>query len=115
MQVHAFLIAAIVVWEWLISHSPVYNCGRRVNGIEINSSPVHVMNTTDTKLILPRKNGRRHKLFYHTRVMYSSSSSSSSSSSYIYHGVGPLVVPFQPHVSRSLFQVLPRFLLPAGE
>ena len=40
---------------------------------------------------------------------------SSSSSSYIYHGVGPLVDPFRSHVSRSLFKVLPWFLLPVGE
>jgi hypothetical protein len=40
------------------------------------------------------------------------SSSSSSSSSYICHGVGPLVVPFGSHVSRSLFRGLPWFLLP---
>ena len=42
------------------------------------------------------------------------SSLSSSSSSYICHGVGPLVDPFRSHVSRSLFKVLPCFLLPAG-
>ena len=36
-----------------------------------------------------------------------SSSSSSSSSSYICHGVGPLVVLFRSHVSRSLFKGLP--------
>ena len=72
MQVHAFLIAAIVVCEWLISHSRISNCGGGVNGIEINSSPVLVMNTTDPNLISPRIRGRSHKLFYHTRVMYSS-------------------------------------------
>jgi hypothetical protein len=71
MQVHAFLIAAIVVCEWLISHSRVSNCAGSVNGIEINSSPVLVMNTADPNLISPRKYGRSHKLFYHTRVMYS--------------------------------------------
>ena len=38
-----------------------------------------------------------------------------SSSSYICHGVGPLVDPFQSHVSRSLFKGLPWFLLPVGE
>ena len=43
------------------------------------------------------------------------SSSSSSSSSYICHGVGPLVDPFRSHVSRSLFKVLPWFLLPFGK
>ena len=37
---------------------------------------------------------------------------SSLSSSYICHGVGPLVDPFQSHVSRSLFKGLPWFLLP---
>jgi hypothetical protein len=72
MQVHAFLIAAIVVCEWLISHSRISNCGGGVNGIEINSSPVLVMNTTDSNLISPRVRGRNHKLFYHTRVIYSS-------------------------------------------
>jgi hypothetical protein len=41
--------------------------------------------------------------------------SSSSSSSYICHGVGPPVDPFRAHVSRSLFEGLPRFLLPVGE
>jgi hypothetical protein len=40
---------------------------------------------------------------------------SSSSSSYICHGVGPLVDPSRSHVHRSLFKVLPRFLLPDGE
>jgi len=39
----------------------------------------------------------------------------SSSSSYRCHGVGPLVDPFQSHISRSLFKGLPWFLLPAGE
>jgi hypothetical protein len=43
------------------------------------------------------------------------SSSSSSSSSSICHGVGPLVDPFWSHVSRSLFTVLPWFILPVGE
>ena len=38
-----------------------------------------------------------------------------SSSSYSCHGVGPLVAPFQSHVSRSLFKGLPWFLLPVGE
>jgi hypothetical protein len=38
-----------------------------------------------------------------------------SSSSSICHGVGPLVDPFQSHVSRSLFKGLPWFLLPVGE
>jgi hypothetical protein len=38
-----------------------------------------------------------------------------SSSSYICHGVGPLVDPFQSHVSRSLFKGLPWFLLPVEE
>jgi len=42
-------------------------------------------------------------------------SSSSSSSSRICHGVGPLVDPFQFHVSGSLFKGLPWFLLPVGE
>lgn len=71
VQVHAFLIAAVVFREWLISHSRVSNCGGRVNVIEMNSSPVFVMNTTDPNLISPRILGRSHKLFYHTRVMYS--------------------------------------------
>jgi hypothetical protein len=62
MQVHAFLIAAIVVCEWLISHSRVSNCGGRVNGIEIISPPVLVMNTTGPNLISPRIRGRNHKL-----------------------------------------------------
>jgi len=31
------------------------------------------------------------------------------------HGGGPLVDPFRPHVSRSLFKGLPWFLLPVGE
>jgi hypothetical protein len=31
------------------------------------------------------------------------------------HGVGPLVDPFRSHVSRSLFKVLPWFILPVGE
>jgi hypothetical protein len=39
----------------------------------------------------------------------------SLSSTYICHGVGPLVDPFRSHVSRNLFKVLPRFLLPVGE
>jgi hypothetical protein len=38
-----------------------------------------------------------------------------SISSSICHGVGPLVDPFQSHVSRSLFKSLPWFLLPVGE
>jgi len=38
----------------------------------------------------------------------------SYSSSYICHGVGPLVDPFRSHAPRSLFKVLPWFLLPAG-
>jgi hypothetical protein len=33
--------------------------------------------------------------------------SSSSSSSYICHGVGPIVDPFQSHISRSLVKGLP--------
>ena len=37
------------------------------------------------------------------------------SSSSIIHGVGPLVDPFRSHASRSLFNGLPWFLLPAGE
>ena len=42
--------------------------------------------------------------------------SSSSSSSYIFHGVGPLDDdPFRSHVSISLFEGLPWFLLPVGE
>jgi hypothetical protein len=41
--------------------------------------------------------------------------SSSSSSSPIFHGVGTLVDPFRSHMSRSLFKVLPWFLLPVGE
>jgi len=45
----------------------------------------------------------------------SSSSTLSSSSSYICHGVGQIVDPFRSHVSRSLFKVLPWFLLPVGE
>jgi hypothetical protein len=72
MQVHAFLIAAIGVCEWLISHPRVSICGGRVNGIEINSSPVLVMNTTNPNLISQRIHGRSHKLSYHTRVIYSS-------------------------------------------
>jgi hypothetical protein len=43
-------------------------------------------------------------------VRYNSSLSSSIS-----HGVGPLVDPFRSHVSRNLFKVLPRFLLPVGQ
>ena len=34
---------------------------------------------------------------------------------HIFHGVGPLVVPFRSHVSRSLFKSLPWYLLPVGE
>jgi hypothetical protein len=34
---------------------------------------------------------------------------------HIRHGVGPLVDPFRSHVSRSLFKVLPWFLLPVEE
>ena len=34
---------------------------------------------------------------------------------HICYGVGPLVDPFQSHVSRSLFKGLPRFLLPVGQ
>jgi hypothetical protein len=71
-QIHAFLIAAIVVREWLISYSRVSNCGGRVSAIEMNSSPVFVMNITDPNLISPRILGRNHKIFYHTGVMYSS-------------------------------------------
>jgi len=37
------------------------------------------------------------------------------SSSYICHGVGPLVDPFQSRVSRGLFKGLPWFLMPVGE
>jgi len=37
------------------------------------------------------------------------------SSSYICHGVGPLVDPYWSHVSRSLFEGLSWFVLPAGE
>jgi len=37
------------------------------------------------------------------------------SSSSIFHGVGSLVDPFRSHTSRSLFNGLPWFLLPAGE
>ena len=70
MQVHAFLIAAIVVCEWLISHSRVSHCGGRVNGIEINFLQILVMNTTDPDVISTRIHGRGHKLFYHTSVMY---------------------------------------------
>ena len=40
---------------------------------------------------------------------------SPSSSSYVCHGVGPLVDPFRSHVSRSLFEGLPWFLLPVGK
>jgi hypothetical protein len=39
----------------------------------------------------------------------------SSSSSNICHGVGPLVDPFQSHVSRSLFKGLPWFPVPVGQ
>ena len=45
----------------------------------------------------------------------SSSLSSSSSSSHICRGVGPLADPFQSHVSRSLFKLLTRFLLPVAQ
>jgi hypothetical protein len=70
MQVHAFLIAAIVVCEWLISHSRVSHCGGRVNGIEINSLQTLVMNTTDPDVISPIIHGRGHKLFYQISFMY---------------------------------------------
>jgi hypothetical protein len=66
VQIHAFLIAAIVVREWLISHSRISNCGGRVSAIEMNSSPVFVMDITDPNLISPRILGRSHKIFYHT-------------------------------------------------
>ena len=72
MRLHAFLISAIVVCEWLISHSPVSSWGGRVNGIEINSSPVLVMNTTDPNLISPGIHDRSHKLVYPSRFMCSS-------------------------------------------
>jgi len=42
-------------------------------------------------------------------------SSSSSSSPYICHAVRPPVDPFRSHVSRSLLNFLPRFLLPVGQ
>jgi hypothetical protein len=48
-------------------------------------------------------------------IYLSLSSSSSPLSSYIRHAVGPFVDPFRPHVSRSLFKVLPWFLLPVGQ
>jgi len=41
------------------------------------------------------------------KMTYSTNYKSSSSSSYICHGGGPLVDPFQSHVSRSLFKGLP--------
>ena len=53
--------------------------------------------------------------FIDSSFLPSSSSSSSSSSSYICHAVGPLVDPFRSHVTRSLFKVLPWFLLPVGQ
>jgi len=72
LRLHAFLIFAIIVCGWLISHSPLSSCGGRVNGIEINFSPVLVMNTTDPNLISSGILDRNHKLVYHTRFMCSS-------------------------------------------
>jgi len=52
---------------------------------------------------------------HHNRYYNHHYLSSSSSSSYICHAVGPLVDPFQSHVSISVFKGLPRFLLPVGQ